>query len=61
MPPAVRAASIVLGVIVVASLGYAGWMFSQGRGDDALPLVISSVVCGALIAVLASRGAKPKE
>lgn len=61
MPPAIRAASVILGLIVVVGLGYAGWMFSQGRGDDALPLVISSVVCATFIAVLASRGGKPKE
>ncbi|MEQ9504769.1 MAG: hypothetical protein RLO80_00760 [Hyphomonas sp.] len=61
MPSAVKAASIILGLIVVASLGYAGWMFSEGRGEDALPLVISSVVCATFIAVLASRSSKPKE
>ncbi len=61
MPPAIKAACLVLGLIVLASLLYAGWMFSQGQGDDALPLVISSVVCGTMIAVLANRGSAPEE
>lgn len=61
MHPAVKAASLILGLIVLASLGYAGWLFSNDQGDRALPLVISSIVCAAMIVLIASRGASPKE
>lgn len=51
-------ALIILGLIAVACLAYAGYQFWRGEPDDALPLVIAAVVCGTLIAVTRRSGAK---
>ncbi|MEZ5945426.1 MAG: hypothetical protein R3C13_06875 [Hyphomonas sp.] len=51
------AALIILGIVAVACLAYAGVQFWRGEPEDAPPLVIGAVVCGTLIAVM-SRKAK---
>ncbi len=61
MHSSVKAASIILGLIVLLSFGYAAWMFSRGDGNDALPLIISGVICGAMIVVLNATKQNPKE
>jgi hypothetical protein len=61
MHSATKGAAVVLGLIALLSFGYAAYMFSRGDGEDALPLIISGVICGAMIVVLSAAGKKPKE
>ncbi|MEZ5997384.1 MAG: hypothetical protein R3B98_01670 [Hyphomonas sp.] len=49
------AALIILGIVAIACLAYAGYQFWRGEPEDAPPLVIGAVVCGTIIAVLARK------
>ncbi|MCA8892508.1 hypothetical protein [Hyphomonas sp.] len=49
---------VILGIVAVLCLAYAGYQFFRGEPDDALPLVIAAVVCGALITVLGRTSQK---
>lgn len=61
MQPAFYGVAIVLGIVSLASYAYAGYMFLQGQGGDALPLIITASTTLGMIFVLASVLRKKKE
>lgn len=61
MQPTFYAIAAVLGIVALASYAYAGYMFLEGRGEDALPLIISATTTTAMILVLGVSLRKKKE
>lgn len=52
---------IILGIVALACIGYAGYQYYRGEPDDAPPLVIAGIACGTLIAALSARKDVEKE
>ena len=62
MQPAVKAASLILGLVGLANWGYAAYRTFNGTPlDDSLPLMIGGLVCFTLIAVFAAASGKKKD
>ena len=55
------AIAAVLGLVALSSFAYAGYMFSEGRGADALPLIITATVNLGMIAILSTVLRKKQE
>ena len=61
MQPSFFGIAIVLGIVAVCSYAFAGYMFLQGQGEDALPLIITATITVAMIVVLGASMRKKKE
>lgn len=61
MQPAFYAIAIVLGLIALSSYGYAAFMYSQGQGENAGPVITTATITLAMIAVLAVVMRKKEE
>ena len=56
MPPARKAAAIILAIVGLLNWGYAGFRTLRGEAlTDSLPLMIAGLVCFTLIVVFAAQ------
>lgn len=61
MQPAYFGIAFVLGLVSICSYAFAGYMFLQGQGADALPLVVTATTTLGMIFVLGAVMRKKKE
>lgn len=61
MQPAFFAIAIVLGLIALSSYGYAAFMFTQGQGENAVPLIVTATTTLGMIAILGVVMRRKKE
>lgn len=61
MHPSIKAVVVVLSVVSVLNLGYAGWiMVREGDSDMAMLGVVGGLFCAAAAAVLGARSRRSK-
>lgn len=61
MHPSIKAVIVVLSVVGVLNLGYAGWIMVRGGNSDMAMLgIVVGLCCAAVAAVLGAKGRRGK-
>lgn len=61
MQPAFFGVAFVLAIVALASYAYAGYMFMEGQGENAMPVIMTATLTLAMIAILGVVMRKKKE